>query len=365
MTATTDQLHTVDGDPVGTRGDEIRGATTLDTAPTAPIRSEPPGPTADPFCESVARFAASALAAPVAYVSIVDAGADRLPGAVDRDSVRPSRLDDIVGIVSRAQQELRIQDGTLVGSLCVADRRERTWTEKDFAQLAQLAELLVPQIEPHLTAEPQTADEVGVAADGVLADDLAVLANSVHSLTELAESSDDPRLQRCAATSRRRLASVLESAKTSVPERAPEVREFDLRHVVGRALREATFVSGRRDVDAALGQDPLPTEGDQFAVERGVTHLVGVLLDHTGSGMVHVDLTAPDGTGVLSVRSADCTISAAETARAVASFDVPGETEVARISLGRDGLVASSARVHATSGQSGTQFVVRWALARG
>ncbi|MFD4367966.1 hypothetical protein [Rhodococcus sp. NPDC058521] len=342
MTATTELLD-ADGN--------------FDTDVIPAISAPIPDDSADSFCESIVRVAASALGAPVAYVSIVDSGYEVLVGAVDREGVRPTSSATIPGLVSRAEQEIRTEDGVFVGTLCVADRCERNWAEADFAQLAELGDLLVPQFDQRV-ATPAPASS--------LSTDLAVLADSVSTLFDLAEQHDDPKLQRYAATSRRRLASVLESAESANDTRSIDPSVFDLRHAVNRALRESVFVTGRDRVVTDLGGHVLSVDGGQFGVERAVNHLVCAVLDHTGYGDTRVSLESDPDNAFLTVSAEDCALSAAEVARIAANFaETTAAAGASSIRLIGGEVVASSDGVHATSGPFGTTFVVRWSLARG
>ncbi|MDL9946912.1 hypothetical protein QSJ19_15210 [Gordonia sp. ABSL11-1] len=316
----------------------------------------------DPLCESVARVAASALDAPVAYVSVAGSGSEILPGAVDRDGARPSTTSEIDGVISRAEQELRTNDGVVVGMLCVGDRCERDWADEDFAQLAELSELLVLQLEQQFAG---TVDMPAQSQDASPTDDLTLLAETVTSFADLAERSDDPTLQRYAATSRRRLAAALDG-RTPERDRTRERRTFDVHHAVGRALREAAFVTGHESVDSDLGDTAVMTDGDQFAIERAVTHLVSAVLNHTETGSPHVKLTADDDHCVLTVTSATCAMPAAEVSRIVADLDdTTAGSSTATLRLARGAVIASTDAVGATSGPAGTTVTTRWALGRG
>ncbi|NLE80018.1 MAG: hypothetical protein GX610_10635 [Rhodococcus sp.] len=186
-------------------------------------------------------------------------------------------------------------------------------------------------------------------------------------LVDLAELHDDPKLQRYAAAARRRLVSVLESVDTLPDPRPEPVRVFDLRHAVNRALREAVFVSGRENVMMDLGPYPLPVSGEQFVVERAVTHLVGAVLNHTGHGYARLALETDADTVALTVVSDDCTIPTGEMSRIAASFDgtAEGPRGAASIRLAGGETEVFSPGMNARSGPSGSAFAASWVLARG
>ncbi|MFW0787257.1 hypothetical protein AAFP35_22400 [Gordonia sp. CPCC 206044] len=360
MTATTEHLYDTDGRIADQATSGTRGAVTMeiDTELVGDAASAPVDADSDPFCESVARLAASALDAPVAFVTVVESGAEIVKGAIDRERSRPATTTDIAGVVSRAERELQDGDGRVLGTLCVADRRERDWAEEDLAHLAQLSGLLATQLSERSAVPAQSS-----GSD--LADDLDMLANSVHSLADLADRSDDVRLHRHAATSRRRLASVVEAAGTPA-HRAETARQFDVRHAINRAVREASFVTGDDRIESVLGEKVLPIVGDQFAVERAVTHIVSAALDHTGSGVVRAELHVESDMAVFVVTSDDCTMSAGELARAVASVDKTRPSSAAAgIRLHGNETVVSGNGVRAASGPDGTTMSVRWAIANG
>ncbi|EOM76163.1 hypothetical protein DW322_18500 [Rhodococcus rhodnii] len=333
-------------------------ASTQATSTEDPLPEPDPLPQPDPFCERVARVAASTLGAPVAYVSIASERGDVLAGAVDREGSRPRHPAAIEGVVTVAEHELRTADGTVVGTLAVADRVERAWDDGDYLQLAELSELLVPQLDDGIA-------EAELTESAPSHDDMALLADAVLTLADHAETSNDPVLVRCGATAPRRLGSVLAAVPVRTSPRSDE-RVFDMRFAVGRALREAEFVTGRH-VLARLAHGALMVHGDQFALERAVRHAVSSLLDHARSGPVSVGLE-PDGAYArLSFACGNCTWSAAEVARIAADFDSAAGTACGPATLRVDarGVTAISPSLQVTTGGHGTSILVNRMLAGG
>lgn len=377
MTATTEPLPS-------------KGST---SALTETVRPERPvsGPVASEpnlSCISVARVASSLLDVPVAFVCMSDTGTRTLHG-IDHDRYGVQRFlppvahapgrhpfESIGGVVSHLEFPVPEADGRVVASLCVADRRQRVWTDTDQTWLAELAELLAhqpvhaaPAIQPRPGHLPRQLSEA-----------IAGMTDSVSSLVDLAEQQDDPTLHRFAATSRKRMDSVLSSAESlssaaaTDAEAGQDVRYFDLRQAVNRALREVTFVSGRAGIESDLGGIPLLVAGDQFGVERAITHLITAILHNSAVECCRIALRPTTFPGsrseqtaaVLTVAAKDCPLSAAEVARIVSRFESAegAEPESAQSAIRFIGgeIVASSDSVQVRSDRTGTTISAYWPI---
>lgn len=350
---------------------------------SGPVASEP-----SLACLSVARVASSLLDVPVAFVCTSDTDTRTLHG-IDHDRYGVQRFlppvahtperspfESIGGVVSHLEFPVREANGRLVASLCVADRRQRLWTDTDQMWLAELAGLLAHQ-PAHLApaTRPRPND-----LSRQLSEAIAGMTDSVSSLVDLAEQQDDPKLHRFAATSRKRMDSVLSSAESlsstagTDAEAGQDVRYFDLRQAVNRALREVTFVSGRAGIESDLGAIPLRVAGDQFGAERAITHSITAILHNSAAECCRIVLRPTPFTGspsertgaVLTVAAKDCPLSAAEVARIISRFESAdgAEPESAQSAIRFIGgeIVASSDAVRVRSGRTGTTISAYWPI---
>lgn len=216
-----------------------------------------------------------------------------------------------------------------------------------------------------------------------LSDDIAVMVASVHSLADLADQHDDPRMHRFAATSRKRMVSVIstaESLRDATASGAPDeqgVHYFDLRHAVNRALREATFVSGQHNVWSDLGGTPLLVTGEQFDTERAITHLVTTTMHYSTAGSARITLRPTrlhQGRGesdaaVITLAAQGSMLSAAEIARIISRFESADGAHPAHgwssIRLVGGEVHATGASVEVRSSRAGTTFTAYWPIDRG
>ena len=391
------------------------------TSPTLPGVREPgrvdalarvgevTGP-ADPALDRVARLAARLLSAPAAYVTLVGADEQRSPGAAELDHTgAPMRrlpladsicqfqvatdeplviddahadpltehnrtvLDGTVG--SYAGMPLRSAGGHVLGSLCVVDRTPRTWGAEELELLDDLAVVVSTDIEHRLATRRSAQVEAG--ARQVL-DAWRPHADAVAGLVELAEQSDDPRLQRSAARTRGST-GLLSTAATNLgrmaqdpPSQARSQATVDLRRLLERAVDSARRTTGTSLLDLDLPGSPLPVHCDPVRMEQALVHLLVSALHHTPSGRVlavRLRGGAPSPDARLELVAPTTQVPAAELARLVsrfaAAYDVGGSpTAPAAMRMLRGSVQATSGSVTGSCSPDGLDFRARWHLAQ-
>lgn len=376
----------------------------------------------DETLDRVARLATALVDAPRAFVTMVTPEAHHLPGMVRRDDpanqtrtealnaslcqftvatgeplvIPDSHQDPLVrnmGSVRSGQIRayagipLRASGGPVLGTLCVVDLQPRRWDEDELALLHELSALAAREIEGRITSTRE--GRVRELSQQVV-QQVPLLADAVDSLFELAERSDDARLQRYASLAHTRMASLgatadrLQQATPEPPSTQPRPSRADLRNVVTRAVQGARAATRSDLISLERGTQPLPVECDSIPIERAVTHLLVTALHHSeGSAPVVARLeattpgTASSGhdrsspaTATLTVSAADCRVPAGELARLVSRFQeascdtVTADDTSASASLRIAGgsVTAQTDRVRGGSSREGLVLTARWPL---
>jgi signal transduction histidine kinase len=271
---------------------------------------------------------------------------------------------------------LRGGGGHVLGSLCVVDRAPRTWDADDLKLLDDLAAVVSDDIEHRLTARRRTqVDE----ASRALLDAWRPQTEAVTALVELAEQSDDPRLQGSAARARAST-SRLSAAATRLARTAPEPAAAaagstvtDLRRLVERAVDGARQSTRTTAIGLDLPDAPLLVRCDQVRAELALVHLLVSALHHTPTGRLLDVRLSGDASALaaeLRLSAPATTVPAAELARVVSRF--AGAVDAGRGPAGgpaalrmlRGGVQATSGSVTGSSSADGLVFTARWALAR-
>jgi GAF domain-containing protein len=378
----------------------------------------------DPTLDRVARLASTLVDAPRAFVTLVTPEHQHLAGMVRRDdpadTSRETPLSDSLCQFAVATEEtlvifdshkdplvrdmkavrtgevgayagvpLRTSGGQVLGTLCVVDASPRTWDDTSLALLDDLTTLAVHEVEQRLSSvragrlrelARQTAREV------------PALADAVHSLVEIADEQEEPRLHRYAALSRSRMESVLSLARrleeaSSAPAASPRARvAVDLRVTVERSVRSARAATGTDAIRLDVGSEPLMVACDALGLERSITHVVVTALHHsTGNAPVVLELGAAmaDGAhsersrtavGTLTVTAQDSQVPTGELARIVSRFheatcdETPtGQPEApATIRITGGTVVAESGAVCGKASQEGLLVLrAQWPLTSG
>lgn len=375
---------------------------------------------ADPTLDRLARLAAVVVGAPVSFVSLVGVDRQVMPGSAEPDGgevkrdmplaesfcqysvatgeplvIPDTRRDPLVrgsGAVARGEIlayagiPLSTDQGHVLGSLCVLDRRPREWEEGQLALLRDLAALVQLEIQHRLTA----GRILGVQGLGRrVADGVESLGDSLTSLVELAEQQENPRLPRYAAVTRSRFTLVGELARdlrsASLPEEAhvatrPQV--VDLRKAVQRAVSSVRAVTQSEAISTAITSFPLTARCEPLGLERSVSHVVLTALHHGGPASAVEVRLAPSGdlaesaqqplVAELTVVAPGSRVPAAELGRVVARFhagsceDSGGpEAAPARIRVSGGVITAVSGGAQAHSSRDGSTFRMRWHLDSG
>lgn len=363
----------------------------------------------DTTLDTFARLAAAVLAAPAAYVTLVDADRQVAPGAVqlDRpgepgrvlqlsDSIcqfsvatgEPLIIDDTranqlvqhkAGVVSGdtrayAGVPLRTGSGHVLGALCVHDRTPRTWTPEQVGLLDELALLVSRDLEHRLAARREVEFQ---RLTSRMDDEVASLSDAVSTLVELAEQQDDPRLQRFAALSRSRLQHVRQLARECAtivaPQQTAPVRPapLELRRTLQRAVNGARAATGSEAFALELPPARMLVQCESVRLERALTHLLVSALHHTPPGEGLALRLQPVESGD-EVRRAELTLdgpstqlSAAELGRIVGRFSQAlcgAAAPRATVQLVGGRVQVSSGVVSARSGRDGLGFRVTWDL---
>ncbi|MFC5380879.1 GAF domain-containing protein [Aquipuribacter nitratireducens] len=284
----------------------------------------------DEVFDRFARLAATLLDAPVSYVSLVGHDRQVMPGAVALDGGGERRtlaLEDSVCAFSVATGDelviedmatdplvrdndrfrdldyaayagypLTTEDGYVLGNLCVVDRSARHWSEEEMRSLRELSALVVQELEHRITRSRLDALRDEVVA--VLAE-VPPTHEAVRLLSGAADRSEDPRLQRLAATASARADRLVRAASAVHEDMAaapvattPAVRgRVDLVRTVRRTVqgtRAATGADLRLETDPALHGTEV--DGDVLALERALSHVMLALLHHSGDAVPTVTL---------------------------------------------------------------------------
>ncbi len=176
---------------------------------------------------------------------------------------------------------LRTSEGHVLGKLCVTHGEPRTWEDGSLGLPEDLTALDVQEVEHRLTlARKRDLRQ--------LAEQVPSLAAAVHSLVELADQQEEPRLWRYAALTRSRMDAVLslarrmESASAEPSPAAAPVRvRVDLRAIAERCVQSARAATSTGAVHLEAGDTPLLVRCDGLVLERSLTHVVVTALHYT------------------------------------------------------------------------------------
>ncbi len=367
----------------------------------------------DASMDRLARLASALVGAPRAFVSLVTDERQHLAGMVRHDdpadTVRQEPLsaslcqfavateepliipnsheDPLVRNMERVRTgevgayagvPLRTSEGHVLGTLCVIDGQPRTWEKDCLGLLEDLTALATQEVEQRLTLARERRLHQLVQD---LAQHVPPLADAVHSLVDLADQEEEPRLQRYAALTRSRLEPVLSLAGQAQPAfgepaPAPPARaRVDLRTVVERCVRSARAATGTAAIRLEVDGAPLLVRCDGLGLERSLTHVVVTALHHSqgdtpvvlrlgrsAAAGAHVPPdTRSEPVGTLTVLAEDSRVPTGELARIVSRFhgatcdeSVPGQSGApASIRITGGTVVAASGAVRGEVSRDG------------
>jgi hypothetical protein len=378
---------------------------------------------ADPTMDRLARLAAAVVGAPRAYVTLVTPGGQHFPGMVRHDDpedtaretplsgslcqfavateeplvIPDGRADPLVrntepvrtgNIGAYAGVPLRTAEGHVLGTLCVVDGDARTWDPSCLTLLEDLTALAAHEVNQRLTVTRERRLHQLVQD---ITRQVPPLADAVHSLVDLAEQQDEPRLQRYAALTRARMEPVLalgcrlESASAeATPAPAYGRRPVDLGRVLQSCVRSARAATGTQAIRLELPAAVLPVRCDALGLERSVTHVLVTALHHSRADApvaIRLDGSVPRGAHAaedengpivtLLVTAEDCPVPTGELARIVARFHQATCTEVgtaaeeapARVRMAGGAVIATSGAVRGETRRDGRLVLeARWNL---
>ncbi len=325
----------------------------------------------DPTMDRLARLASTLVGAPRAFVTLVTPERQHLPGMIrcddpddtSRDTplsgslcqfavateealvIPDSRADHLVrdmrpvrtgDIGAYAGVPLRTSEGHVLGALCVVDAAPRTWDQKCLTLLEDLTALAAQEVEHRLNLARERRLRQ-VTQD--MTRQLPPLADVVHSLVDLAEQQEEPRLQRYAALARSRLEPVLAMGRRlgsvsaeAAPVAARGRTSVDLGRVLESCVRSARAATGTNAIRLELPATALLVSCDALGLERSITHVLVTALHHArGDSPVVVRLSGPapsgahaaddeDPVATLWVTAEDCPVPTGELTRIVARF---------------------------------------------
>lgn len=370
----------------------------------------------DDVLDRYARIAAAMLQAPTAFVSLVDATRQVMPGATGPDPTRLARcvpLSDSYcqftvmtgapliindtssdALVHQMLQYRTIRGGAYagyplitasghaLGSLCVLDDEPRTWTSANLVDLAELSALVLHELEYRMG--------VGrlVGAQGLatrVQESVQRLADAVRSLSTLGMESSEPRLQRFGSLSVRRMEEVenlagelaLAAADPSPRQKADSREPVDLRRVVTRSVNGTIRATGATAIRLSVTAPrlmPLRVRCDPLELDRAVGHAIVTTLHHASLAQEEVDMVLgveDDGDtrhATLTITGAGSRIPTADLARIVSRFhavtlhshDAVADEGSAAISMVAGGVTARSGHVTGTVTRQGTRIQARW-----
>lgn len=228
-----------------------------------------------------------------------------------------------LGVVAYAGEPLRTSRGHVLGTVCVIDHKPRQWQDSELELLAELASIAVSEIEYRLRARALREVETSARA---LQEPLTELGNTVRSMAALAESVDDHRLGRLASLARSRFGSVEvvanELAETLAAEsgrRSGVYVQVLLGQPMFRAARVAMASIPEKSITVDLRDRPLRVVCDAYEMERGLTEILLVLMQHVESGGAVALTASRDGdTARIAVESSGTAIPVAELGRIAA-----------------------------------------------
>lgn len=374
----------------------------------------------DDVLDRYARIAAAMLQAPTAFVSLVDATRQVMPGSAGPDPTRLARYVPLVDSFCQfsvmtgtpliindtssdalLHQMLRYKirqggayaghplitaSGHVLGSLCVVDDKPRTWTPTNLDNLAELAALVLRELEYRMG--------VGrlVSAQGLASrvqESVQRLEDAVRSLATLGMEASDPRLQRFGALSGRRMEEVenlagelaLAAADPNPRQKAESREPVDLRRAVTRSVNgtiRATGSTAIRLIVTAPRLMPLRVRCDPLELDRAIGHAIVTTLYHSSLAQEEVEMVLgveDDGISchaTLTITGAGSCIPTADLARIVSRFhaltlrshEAVADGGSSAISLVAGSVTARSGQVTGAVTRQGTRIDVRWRVPR-
>ena len=259
---------------------------------------------------------------------------------------------------------LALDEGSVLGTLCVFNATPRSWTPQDVSTLEELAAVVLAEIEHRVRR--QELEQVA-ALTTRLEDPVDKLGDVTRTITHLIEEPGaDPRLPRLGDVARSRMRTVevlthdlVNTAKAV--RRPPGPRTVDLRDLLSRAADLVLSTARADDLRMELPDEPVVVPFPPGPTSRALNLVVVAALRYARPGhRVAVSLVADDDAARVSLRAPSATVPTAELLRIAGQFRGPDDEELtANVSARAGGSRVQNAVLTATSGRDGASFEVR------
>lgn len=302
------------------------------------------------------------------------ASGDRLVIENARESalVKDNPAIDEQGVEAYAGEPLTTSDGHVLGTLCIIDHEPREWQPWELEVLSELSAIAMAEIDFRLRARALRDIEARAAA---LHTPLKELGQAVHSMANLTNRADDPRIERLSSLLRRRLDAVERAAeelrKGLVTRPVVTPAGFSTVNLGERLLRAAQVASVSAtsgDVRVEILDRPLPVSCDAQQLDQALTDLLSNVMQLADASPVEATLCRDDDLARLEVHWLE-QVPVSELTRMVSTFDVAagrGRTEevptAASVSSTGRTTTAESGQIRGTTGPDGSSLTVSLSL---
>lgn len=276
-------------------------------------------------------------------------------------------------VVAYAGEPLSTAEGHVLGTLCIIDHERRVWEPWELEVLSELSALAITEIDYRLrTRALQGIEALAQALEGPVKE----LDDAVSSMANVANRSEDPRVERLSSLTRTRLRAVQAATRELVetlPSRrralAPRLATVNLGERLLRAAQAASVSADHSSVRVEILDRPLPVRCDAHALDAALGSLLAGAMHHAGTAPVEAALHREGAAARLVVRGFG-PMPVAELARIVSSFDaaihpsqvgVPGRE--ASITTANRVTTAESGPIWGRTGPQGSELVISLALA--
>lgn len=273
--------------------------------------------------------------------------------------VRDNTLVTEDGLSAYAGHPLE-SEGQVLGTLCVVTWSPREWSPEDVDVLAELAALVVEQIEHHVTV--RELRELRKAARR-LPGPVGRLGDAVRTTAALADSPGDPRLPRMAESARTALKPVeamvrdlADTARRAPPERMTDSGLVDLRERIVGTVGVVAASARPEDLEVMLGRSPVIVEWYGPDLGRALSLALMTALRHLGPGdTVRVTLGTDSGRALLTVTTGGRRLPTGDLLRVAGAF-LGEDAEAAHVASRKDVVTVSAGGLVASTSPDGSEL---------